>query len=149
MPAILVLNGPNLQHLGQREPELYGSEQLIDIQNNLVQKANQHDIELVCYQSDSESELLAHLNTFHQNGFDTLILNPAALTHSSIILRDALLAHCIPFIEVHLTNPHKRETFRRVSLFSDIAKATISGCGALGYELAFEAARHQLGINHG
>ncbi len=149
MAKLLVLHGPNLQYLGMREPYIYGKNSLSEVQAQLSDMASSTDTLVSFHQSDSEAEILEHLHSFHENHFDALIFNPAAFTHSSIVIRDALLTHQIPFIEVHLSNPHQRECFRRVSLFSDIAQGIITGCGALGYKLAFEAACHRLGIKHG
>lgn len=149
METILVLNGPNLQHLGMRETAIYGKTSLHDIENRTHLKAKSLGLNVVFHQCDEEYSLLKHINDFHKQGYSALIFNPAALTHSSIVLRDALLAHKIHFLEVHLSNPQSREPFRRTSLFTDIARGSITGCGAIGYELALEALNNDLGQSHG
>ena len=140
---ILVLNGPNLNMLGRREPEKYGSQTLSDIVNNLEKQAEQLNITLTHVQSNSEAELI---NTIHDawQSIDAIVINPAAFTHTSIALRDALLSVSIPFFEVHLSNVHAREPFRHKSYFSDVAEGVICGLGALGYEAALNAAHHLL-----
>ncbi len=140
MASILVLNGPNLNLLGTREPNLYGSETLESIQTRLtaICEAAGHSIDFV--QSNAEHELVSELHKARDAAVDILIINPAAFTHTSVALRDAILGVAIPFIEVHLTNIYTREEFRQHSYFSDIALGVISGFGAKGYELALEAA---------
>jgi 3-dehydroquinate dehydratase II len=135
MHKFLVLNGPNLNLLGAREPELYGKTTLNDINNNLNKLAELNQIEIECFQSNSEGELINKTQTA-LNNFDFMIINPAGLTHTSIAWRDAILATGKPFIEVHLSNIYSRETFRHNSYFSDIAIGVISGLGAHSYELA-------------
>lgn len=140
MKKVLVLNGPNLNLLGMREPEHYGdSHTLDDINQILITRAKASNIELRTLQSQSESTLIDAIHNAYKNHFDYIIFNPAAYTHTSIALRDAMLAVQIPFIEVHLSNPLQREAFRHTSYFSDIAKGTISGLGAMSYELALDA----------
>lgn len=142
MATILVLNGPNLNLLGTREPDLYGRNTLDGIEVRLTgtTQAAGHQLEFV--QSNAEHELVELIHNA-RNRIDFIIFNPAAFTHSSIVLRDALLGVAIPFIEVHLSNIHAREEFRKLSFFSDIAKGVISGLGAQGYDLALQAAlRH-------
>ncbi|BCA94145.1 3-dehydroquinate dehydratase [Legionella antarctica] len=139
MKKILVIHGPNLNLLGAREPSIYGSSSLTQINTNLAKEANQAGIQLTCYQSNSESDLI---QTIHQASIDKvhyIILNPAAFTHTSIAIRDALSAVAIPFIEVHISNIYSRESFRHQSYFSDIAKGIISGLGVQGYLLALQA----------
>lgn len=139
MKKILVLHGPNLNLLGSREPSIYGSHTLEEINRNLVNEAAHFGVELHCYQSNSESALI---DAIHRAGTDKvsyILFNPAAYTHTSIALRDALCAVAIPFIEVHLSNIYSRETFRHHSYFSDIAQGTISGFGAQGYLLGLQA----------
>lgn len=139
MKKILVLHGPNLNLLGAREPSIYGSASLNQINADLVKEANHAGMQLTCCQSNSESDLI---QTIHQAGIDKvnyIIFNPAAFTHTSIALRDALSAVAIPFIEVHISNIYSRETFRHHSYFSDIAKGIISGLGVQGYLLALQA----------
>lgn len=143
MAKISVINGPNLNLLGIREPGHYGSKTLVDIKEALVQLAEQNSHQLDFYQSNAEHELIAYIHEAYRGGVDFIIFNPAAFTHTSVALRDALLATKIPFIEVHLSNVHAREAFRKHSYFSDVARGVISGLGALGYELALHAA-HQI-----
>jgi 3-dehydroquinate dehydratase-2 len=131
---ILILNGPNLNLLGTREPDKYGSLTLVEICQRLDEKAS---VDLSCFQSNAEAELI---DAVQQTPAKIIILNPAALTHTSVGLRDALLAVNMPFIEVHLSNIYAREAFRQHSYFSDIALGVISGLGAQGYELALQVA---------
>lgn len=143
MTTITVINGPNLNLLGLREPALYGNQTLADISAQLARQAALLDIILEFHQSNAEHEIIGQIHTAYQNGTDFIIINPAAFTHTSIALRDALLATQIPFIEVHLSNIYAREPFRKHSYFSDIAKGVISGFGAAGYTMALQAA-HQI-----
>ena len=143
---ILVLNGPNLNMLGKREPEIYGAQSLEDIINSLLIKARAIDIELSHIQSNAEHELIDAIHQAFQS-IDFIIINPAAFTHTSVALRDALLAVNIPFIEVHLSNVHARETFRQDSYLSDVAQGVICGLGASGYEYALNAAHNWLTKN--
>lgn len=144
MARILVLHGPNLNLLGTREPEIYGTDSLDDINKRLrnVALGNGHDLD--CFQSNAEHELIDHIQAGKRENVDFILFNPGAFTHTSIALRDALLAVGIPFIEVHLSNVFAREEFRRHSYLSDIAVAVISGLGAHGYELALQAASARL-----
>jgi len=142
MAKILLLNGPNLNLLGTREPEIYGSDTLNSIFERLEKLASQH--KLTQFQSNSESDLVDQIHQAAQDGVDFILINPAAFTHTSIAIRDALLGTNIPFIEIHLSNVHQREEFRQHSYFSDIAIGTIVGLGAQGYELALQAALRQL-----
>lgn len=144
MAHILVLNGPNLNLLGKREPEHYGVETLGDILGRLKAQATAEGLQLDSYQSNAEHELVTRVQAAAEEGVDFIILNPAALTHTSVSLRDALQAVGIPFIEIHLSNIHAREAFRRTSYFSDIAAGVISGLGPVGYELALQAALRHL-----
>lgn len=139
MKKILVLHGPNLNLLGTREPSIYGATSLDDINRGLLNEATQYGVELHCYQSNSEAELIEAIHKAGSDKINYLIFNPAAYTHTSIALRDALCAVAIPFVEVHLSNVYAREAFRRHSYFSDIAKGIISGFGAQGYSLALQA----------
>lgn len=143
MAQLLVLNGPNLNLLGTREPGLYGAQTLQQIVERLTQLALEAGHRLIAFQSNSEAELIARIHAAAGNTA-MILFNPAAFTHTSIALRDALLAVGVPFIEVHLSNVHAREAFRHHSYFSDIAAGTITGLGALGYELALHAALHRL-----
>jgi len=144
MASILVLNGPNLNLLGAREPGHYGRDTLESIGARLQRQATAagHRIELV--QSNAEHELVATVQGAGRDKVAFIIINPAAFTHTSVALRDALLAVAIPFIEVHLSNIHAREPFRAHSYFSDIAAGTITGLGSLGYDLALNAVIHRL-----
>ncbi len=144
MPDLLVINGPNLNLLGSREPEHYGSETLDDINNRLVSQASEKNFSLESVQSNSEVELIEHIHQAKKDGVRYILINPAAFTHTSVALRDALSGVDIPFIEIHLSNIHAREKFREHSYFSDIASGVISGLGAHGYELALQAALQQL-----
>ncbi len=140
MADILVLNGPNLNLLGTREPGVYGATTLEQISQNLVQLAADSGLNLENFQSNAEHLLVERI---HQAGKDKvrfIIINPAAFTHTSVALRDALLGVAIPFIEVHLSNVHRREPFRHHSYFSDVAEGVIAGLGPKGYELALTAA---------
>ncbi len=140
MATILVLHGPNLNLLGTREPEVYGTESLDDINARLSYQCLDAGHHLQHLQSNAEYELIERLHDARNEGVNFIIFNPAAFTHTSIALRDAILAVDIPFIEVHLSNVHKREAFRHKSWFSDIAVGTITGLGSHGYELALDAA---------
>jgi 3-dehydroquinate dehydratase-2 len=140
MSEILVLNGPNLNLLGKREPEHYGAATLDEILASLQTKAKAAGVELASFQSNAEHELVERVHQAATQDIDFIIINPAAFTHTSVGLRDALSATGIPFIEVHLSNIHAREEFRKQSYFSDIAVGVISGLGPVGYELALTAA---------
>ena len=140
MAIISVINGPNLNMLGTREPGIYGSQTLKDIENSLLQLAHQHGHDLLFYQSNAEHDLVNNIQQSRQNEVAVILLNPAAFTHTSVALRDALLACDTPFIELHLSNVHARESFRQHSYFSDIAKGVICGFGPKSYELALLAA---------
>jgi len=146
MPKILILNGPNLNLLGSREPEHYGSVSLDGINKQLGEQAQQAGTRLLTFQSNAEHELIDQIHAAPHEGIDFIIFNPAGFTHTSIALRDALLGVGIPFIEVHLSNVHAREDFRKHSYFSDIAVGVISGLGPIGYELALRAALSYLEI---
>jgi 3-dehydroquinate dehydratase-2 len=144
MAHILLLNGPNLNLLGLREPGLYGHVTLEQVHERLAQLAAEAGHRLTAFQSNSESELIARIHEAPAGHVAFIVFNPAGFTHTSVALRDALLAVKIPFVEVHLTNVHAREPFRHHSYFSDIALGTITGLGAVGYELALRAAAHHL-----
>jgi len=149
MAKLLLLNGPNLNLLGTREPKLYGSETLTDIEQRCVALAhNLGSHQLHCFQSNAEHTLVDHIHAARAEGIAFIIINPAAFTHTSVALRDALLGVGIPFIEVHLSNVFAREPFRHHSYLSDIAVGVISGLGAQGYELALQAADHHLDASH-
>jgi len=140
MASILVLNGPNLNLLGTREPEIYGSDTLDSIHARLKEITTNAGHSLHFVQSNAEHELITELHKASTDGVSIMIFNPAAFTHTSVALRDAILGTAIPFIEVHLSNIYTREEFRQHSFFSDIAIGVISGLGAQGYELALKAA---------
>ncbi len=144
MALITVLNGPNLNLLGLREPNHYGTDTLADINQQMLNKAQAFNHELNFHQSNAEHELVNLIHQAYANGVDFIIINPAAYTHTSIAIRDALAATKIPFIEVHLSNVHARESFRRHSYLSDMAVGVICGFGAVGYELALIAAHKKL-----
>jgi 3-dehydroquinate dehydratase-2 len=144
MSTILVLHGPNLNMLGRREPEHYGNSGLDAIDQRLQDLASDRGHRLESFQSNAEHLLVERVQEASGEGVDFIIVNPAAYTHTSIALRDAFLASGIPFIEVHLSNIHRREAFRHHSYFSDIAVGVIAGLGPQGYELAFLAAVEQL-----
>jgi 3-dehydroquinate dehydratase-2 len=137
---ILVINGPNLNLLGSRESKHYGRDTLRAINARLARRAKEGRVRLASYQSNSESALVERVQQARGEGVDFIIINPAAYTHTSVALRDALAAVGIPFVEVHLSNVFARESFRRESYFTDIAVGIISGLGAKGYELALEFA---------
>jgi 3-dehydroquinate dehydratase II len=144
MPRILLINGPNLNLLGRREPGWYGDVTLPAIEGRLTALAEQRGATLECFQSNAEHELVDRVQALATAPVDYAIVNPGAYTHTSIALRDALLAVAVPFIEVHLSNVHAREPFRQHSYFADIAAGSIVGLGAQGYELALQAALDRL-----
>jgi 3-dehydroquinate dehydratase-2 len=140
MANLLLLNGPNLNLLGTREPGHYGNMTLVDIETKLTSAAKQYGHTLMTFQSNAEYRLIDRIHKAADEKVKFILFNPAAFTHTSIALRDALLGTGIPFIEIHLSNVHKRESFRHHSYFSDIAEGTIVGLGAHGYDLALQAA---------
>jgi 3-dehydroquinate dehydratase II len=144
MARVLLLNGPNLNLLGSREPELYGTDTLASIEARLRELAAEAGHELVAFQSNAEHELIERVHAAPRSGIGFLIFNPGAFSHTSVALRDALLGVRLPFIEVHLSNTYARESFRRHSYFSDIAIGCIVGLGPLGYDLALRAAIRRL-----
>ena len=144
MARVLLLNGPNLNLLGSREPGIYGAETLESIEKRAIDVARETGHELSAFQSNAEHELIERIQRAPADGIGFLIFNPAAFTHTSVALRDAIAAVRLPFIEVHLSNTHAREPFRRHSYFSDIAVGVIAGLGAFGYELAVRAAARHL-----
>jgi 3-dehydroquinate dehydratase-2 len=137
---ILVLNGPNLNLLGTREPEVYGRATLAEIEADLDARAVAAGHTLSCFQSNAEHALIERIHAARQDGTAFILINPAGYTHTSVALRDALLAVAIPFIEIHLSNPHAREPFRHTSLLADVAAGVICGLGPIGYGLALAAA---------
>ena len=142
--TVLVLNGPNLNLLGSREPEHYGSTTLADIDARLAVLGGEFGVTVECFQSNAEHELVGRVQDAPRAGVRFIIVNPAAFTHTSVALRDALAAVRIPFIELHLSNVHAREPFRRKSYLSDIAVGVIAGLGPIGYELALRAAAERI-----
>jgi 3-dehydroquinate dehydratase-2 len=138
--SILVIQGPNLNLLGTREPDVYGKTTLEDIHKRLGEVAKAHSADLDTYQSNHEGELIDRIQKAKLDGVDFIIINPGAFTHTSVALRDVLAGVAIPFTEVHLSNIHQREEFRKHSYLSDIATGVICGLGAIGYELALQAA---------
>lgn len=138
--SILVIQGPNLNLLGTREPEVYGKTTLEDIHTKLGTIAKANSVDLSTFQSNHEGELIDRVQKAKQDGVDFIIINPGAFTHTSVALRDALAGVAIPFTEVHLSNIHQREEFRKHSYLSDIATGVICGLGAIGYEMALQAA---------
>ncbi len=149
MSAILVLHGPNLNLLGTREPDVYGSVTLAEIDRRLVARGKQAGVTVRTCQDNAEAPLIERIHAAKSDETAFIIINPAAFTHTSVALRDALAAVAIPFIEVHLSNVHAREPFRKHSYFSDLAVGVISGLGAQGYELALEAALARLAPTKG
>jgi 3-dehydroquinate dehydratase-2 len=144
MARVLLLNGPNLNLLGTREPAVYGTDTLESIEKRAAAVARETGHELIAFQSNAEHELIERIQRAASEGVGFVIFNPGAFTHTSIALRDALLATHLPFIELHLSNTQSREPFRRHSYFSDIAVGVIAGFGAFGYELAVRAAAQRL-----
>ncbi len=144
MKKVLVIHGPNLNLLGRREPEVYGKEGLEKINNEISREAKNLDLSVDFFQSNSEGEIVDKIQQSAE-GFSIIIINPAAYTHTSVAIRDALLAVHLPAIEVHLSNIYKREEFRKKSFISDIVIGQISGFGAYGYILAIKAAAKQIG----
>jgi len=144
MAKLLVLHGPNLNLLGVREPDIYGRETLADINNQLAQRAQVAGHELAWYQSNAEHELIGRIHQARDEQIATILINPGAFTHTSVALRDALAAVGIPFIELHMSNVHAREPFRRHSYLSDLAMGVICGFGSASYRLALDAALAKL-----
>lgn len=145
MARLLLLNGPNLNLLGSREPEIYGRDTLADIEGRLVARAKKAGHTLDCFQSNAEHALIDRVHAAKAAKVAFILFNPGAYTHTSIALRDALLGVTIPFVEVHLSNVHARESFRQQSYLSDIAKGVITGLGARGYEFALDYAMEHAG----
>ncbi|EED35942.1 3-dehydroquinate dehydratase, type II [Luminiphilus syltensis NOR5-1B] len=144
MADVLLIHGPNLNLLGSREPEIYGHENLDDINRRLVDRATTAGCELTAVQSNAEHELIEAVHTARDDGVRFIIINPGAFTHTSIALRDALAGVDIPFMEIHISNVHARESFRQHSYFSDIAVGVICGLGTFGYDCALEAVLNHL-----
>jgi len=144
MAKVLLINGPNLNLLGTREPDIYGSDTLADIETRLKKQAKSHGHELLCFQSNTEGALVDRIQAAAAEKVAYIIINAGALTHTSIALQDALAATAIPFIEVHISNVHAREAFRHQSYLSALAAGVIVGLGTQGYELAMEAVARRL-----
>ncbi|MDC0948395.1 type II 3-dehydroquinate dehydratase [Gammaproteobacteria bacterium] len=144
MPDLLLLNGPNLNLLGRREPALYGHDTLADIESRLQTLASESGLTIDSLQSNAEHVLIDRIHAAREDGTQFILINAGALTHTSIALRDALAAVAIPFIEVHISNVHARESFRHASYLSEIAAGCIVGLGVYGYELAFAAAKQRI-----
>ncbi len=144
MASLLLINGPNLNLLGSREPGVYGETNLAEVESRLTSLAAEQGDELQCFQRNAEHEIVDRVQQAATDKVDFILLNPGAFTHTSIAIRDALLAVSIPFIEIHLSNVFAREEFRHNSYFSDIAAGCLFGLGAYGYELALKAAHSQL-----
>ncbi len=144
MARILLINGPNLNLLGSREPAVYGTDTLGDIESRLRQQAQALGVSLDCTQSNHEGALIEAVHRAGADATDFVLINPGAFTHTSIALRDAFLSVSVPFIEIHLSNIFARESFRHHSYLSDIAVGTVIGLGPVGYELALEAAARRL-----
>ena len=144
MSSILLLNGPNLNLLGEREPDIYGDFSLEDIEKTLEKLGKENNIDTACFQSNAEHELVDKIHDAKSNGVKIILFNPGAFTHSSISLRDAILGVNIPLIEIHLSNIYGREEFREKSYFSDIALGVVSGFGKQSYLMAFQAAKNYL-----
>lgn len=149
MARLLLINGPNLNLLGSREPDIYGSATLAEIEAGLVDRARQMGHELETFQSNAEDGIVGRIHAARADGIAAILFNPGAFTHTSIAIRDALLGVGIPFWEIHLSNTFAREEFRQKSYFSDIAAGCLIGLGAFGYELALRAADRQLGDDGG
>ena len=144
MAKILALHGPNLNLLGTREPAVYGSATLAEIDADLVARAAERGHALECFQSNAEHALVERIQAARDDGTAFILINPAAFTHTSVAIRDALAAVAIPFVEIHLSNPHRREPFRHHSYFSDLAVGVVAGFGADSYRYALDAALQRL-----
>ncbi|TAN46645.1 MAG: type II 3-dehydroquinate dehydratase [Methylococcaceae bacterium] len=144
MASVLVINGPNLNMLGVREPTVYGNQTLADIEQKLARLGAELGCQTAFFQSNAEHALIERIHQAYHDGVDFILINPGAYTHTSIAIRDAFLATRVPFIELHLSNVHAREPFRRHSYLSDIAQGVICGLGAFGYEIALQAAMQNL-----
>ena len=144
MPKILLLNGPNLNLLGTREPLVYGHETLADVEARVATRCKSRGADVVCFQSNHEGALIDRIHTARTDGTGFIVINPGGLTHTSVALRDALAGVAIPFIEVHVSNVHRREAFRHHSFLSEIAAGVIVGFGVAGYSMAVDAALDRL-----
>lgn len=146
---VLVINGPNLNLLGTREPEIYGAQTLEQVEAELEAEGKELGLEVVCFQSNHEGAIVDRIHAARAEGVRFIILNPGAFTHTSVAIRDALLGVGIPFVEVHISNVHKREPFRRRSFFSDVAEGVLCGFGTLGYRLALRYVQARLASGGG
>ena len=144
MSKVLVINGPNLNLLGTREPQIYGSTTLADVERGLCTQGEALGVEVLCFQSNHEGAIVDRIHAARTEGVGWILINAGAYTHTSVAIRDALAGVAIPFVEVHISNVHKREAFRHTSYFSDIAVGTITGLGSHGYDLALQAALRHL-----
>ncbi len=138
MPKVLVINGPNLNLLGTREPHIYGSTTLADVENGLRAQGEALGVELLCFQSNHEGAIVDRIHAARAEGVGWILINAGAYTHTSVAIRDALAGVAIPFVEVHISNVHKREPFRHHSYLSDVAEAVMAGFGTAGYGLALQ-----------
>ncbi len=138
MPKVLVINGPNLNLLGTREPEIYGSTTLADVEAGLRAQGEALGVELLCFQSNHEGAIVDRIHAARAEGVAWILINPGAYTHTSVAIRDALAGVAIPFVEVHISNVHRREPFRHHSYLSDVAEAVMAGFGTQGYALALQ-----------
>ncbi|CAM3993342.1 type II 3-dehydroquinate dehydratase [Mesobacillus thioparans] len=145
MKKILMLNGPNLNRLGKREPGIYGVRTLKDLEERMIQLGTEMQMEVVCFQSNHEGELIDKLHEAEDTGIDGIIFNPGAFTHYSYAIRDAIAGIACPVIEVHISNVYKREEFRHKSVVAPVSKGQIAGLGLLGYELALDAFKREEG----
>ena len=147
MPSVLLLNGPNLNLLGTREPSVYGTTTLADIENQLSALAHTAGVTFNHFQSNHEGDLIDRIHAAREQAVDFIIINPGGLTHTSVALRDALVGVSIPFVEVHISNVYRRESFRHHSYLSDVAQGCIVGLGTAGYKLAMEYVLAQLAVD--
>jgi len=138
MPKVLVINGPNLNLLGTREPEIYGATTLADVENGLRAQGEALGVEVLCFQSNHEGAIVDRIHAARAEGVAWILINPGAYTHTSVAIRDALAGVAIPFVEVHISNVHRREPFRHHSYLSDVAEAVMAGFGVHGYALALQ-----------
>lgn len=138
MPKVLVINGPNLNLLGTREPHIYGSTTLVDVENGLRAQGEALGVEVLCFQSNHEGAIVDRIHQARTEGVGWILINPGAYTHTSVAIRDALAGVAIPFVELHISNVHKREAFRHHSYLSDVAEAVMAGFGTQGYGLALQ-----------
>ncbi len=134
---LLILNGPNLNRLGKREPEVYGTKSLVDIESDILKLATEHNVDIDFFQSNSEGDLIDKIHELADSGGDGIVFNPGAFSHYSIALRDAVASVDVPVVEIHISNIHSRETFRHTSIIAPVCIGQVTGLGVFGYELAF------------